>query len=187
MIVVVVTTLVASIAAWRADSQNDDLLAGELRTAVDQAAVRTAGNDAKANESLRLVNRGSGPRYEDPWIAAAEIVEDKGDRKVLNAWRTYASAHASIVGYDDEDRRGPAIQIATGADNAPDGQDSTAAFDAFDGVVSGLVQDNGAAVREELRTGRSLALAGSLITLVLGFVSAIAIARGISARRKEFA
>lgn len=187
MIVVVVTTIVAAIAAWRADSQNDDLLAGELRMAVDQAAVRTAGNDAKANESLRIVNRGSGPRYEDPWNVAAEIVEDKGDRTVLDEWRTYAEAHASIVEYDDEDRRGPAIQIATGAENAPGGQDSTAAFDAFDGVVKGLVQENGATVSEELRAGRSLALVGSLLTLLLGCASAIAVARGIGARRREYA
>ena len=80
MVIVVVTTVVASIAAWRGDNQNDGLLANELQTAVDQAAARTAGNDAKAYESLRLITRGSGD-VRAAWEVAAEVVEDKADRE----------------------------------------------------------------------------------------------------------
>ena len=80
--IVVVTTLVASVAAWRADNQNDDLLKNELQVAVDQAAARTAGNDAKAYESLRLILQGSGPTYEPKWEAAAAIVDDRADARV---------------------------------------------------------------------------------------------------------
>ena len=79
-VIVVVTTLVAAVAAWRADSQNDDLLQNELQIAVDQAAARTAGNDAKAYESLRLILQGSGPTYEPLWEAAAAVVDDRADR-----------------------------------------------------------------------------------------------------------
>ena len=39
---------------------------------------------------------------------------------------------------------------------------------------------------DELRAGRSLALAGSLLTLILGMVASAAIVRGISDRRREF-
>lgn len=190
--VVLLVTLVAVIAAWRGDNQNDDLLDTELSVALNQAEARTAGNDAKANESLRLVNRGSGAKYEDPWIAAAETVEDKADRSVRGKWESYRKAHEQIVRYDGEDRRGPAIQIATGGDKAPsdgngDPYDSTAAFEEFDKEVAGLVAKNGATTTEELRAGRTIALVGSLLTIVLGFAAAVAVARGISARRKEFA
>jgi hypothetical protein len=187
MVIVVVTTVVASFAAWRGNSQNDDLREGELRVAVDQAAARTAGNDAKANESLRLIKRGSGATYEDPWAASAAVVEDKGERTVLDEWDDYVAAHEEIKRLDDEDRWGPAVQIAVGAEAAPQGLNSTAAFDEFDAAVAGLVQENGDTTTEELRAGRTFALVGSILTLVLGFVAALAIARGIGDRRKEYA
>jgi len=191
-VIVIVVTLVAAIAAWRGDSQNDALLDEELRMAVDQAAARTAGNDAKANESLRLVNRGSGARYEDPWQAAASVVEETADRSILDEWERYVTAHGEIVEYDDKDERGPAIKIAIGADDAPtdpqtgEPYDSTAAFDPFDAAAAELVQTNGDATTDELRAGRSFALVGSLLTLVLGFVAAVAVARGIGVRRREY-
>ena len=102
-VIVVVTTLVASIAAWRGDNQNDGLLDDELQVAIDQAAARTAGNDAKAYESLRLIKRGSGPTYEPKWEAAAAIVEDKaGDAASTLAGR-YADGHQQIASLDDDD------------------------------------------------------------------------------------
>ena len=50
-----------------------------------------------------------------------------------------------------------------------------------------MADENGSFTTDELHAGRTLALIGSLLTLVLGFVAAIAVARGISARRKEYA
>lgn len=185
--IVLVTTLVAVAAALRADNQNDALLENELQMAVDQAATRTAGNDAKAFESLRLIKRGSGALYEDPWVSRAEVVEDRGDQTVLAEWEDYVSAHEEIDVLDDEDRWGLAVQIAVGAESAPDGLNSTAAFDEFDKAVAALVDENGEATTDELRAGRSLALVGSILTIVLGFVAAVAVARGIGARRKEYA
>jgi hypothetical protein len=191
-IIVIVTTVVASIAAWRGDNQNDDLLDNELSVAVDQAAARTAGNDAKANESLRLVNRGSGATYEPKWDSAAAIVEDKADPAILSAWEQYVAAHDAIETYDDRDLSGPAIKIATGADDAPkDPQgvpfDSTAAFESFDAAAQDAVTENGTTTTDDLRAGRVFALVGSLLTLLLGFVASIAVARGIGARRREYA
>ena len=40
---------------------------------------------------------------------------------------------------------------------------------------------------DALRAGRGLALVGSALTLLLGIVAAVAVARGIGARRKEYA
>ena len=50
-----------------------------------------------------------------------------------------------------------------------------------------MADENGQTTTDELRAGRTLALIGSLLTLVLGFVAAIAVARGIGARRREYA
>lgn len=182
-IIVVVTTLVASVAAWRGDSHNDDLRANELRVAVDQAAARTAGNDAKAYESLRLILQGSGATYEPLWTEAAAIVEDRADPRVLDQWEAYADGHRQIVTADDDDFWFDAKRIATSnGEKSP-----TANFDAFDTAVQDLADEAGTDTTKELRAGRTSALVGSLLTLVLGFVSAIAVARGIGARRREYA
>ncbi|WP_183094973.1 phosphoethanolamine transferase domain-containing protein, partial [Nocardioides stalactiti] len=182
-IIVLVVTFAAVIAAWRGDSQNDDLLENELAMAVDQAAARTAGNDAKAYESLRLILQGSGPTYEPKWEAAAEVVEERADRSVLDEWNAYADGHAQIVTADDRDRWFDAKRIAID----PGETSLTANFDRFDEASQALADENGAATTDALRAGRSIALLGSLLTLVLGFVSAVAVARGIGARRKEYA
>jgi len=182
-IIVVVTTLVASVAAWRGDSQNDDLLDNELQMAIDQAAARTAGNDAKAYESLRLIKRGSGATYEPKWEAAAKVVVDKADRTTLDEWEKYADGHAQIASLDDDDLWFRARNAAI--DGAADGP--TANFNVFDAATKEVAAENGAVTTDELRAGRTLSLLGSLLTLILGFVAATAVARGISARRKEYA
>jgi hypothetical protein len=191
MAIVAVVTLVAAIAAWRGDNRNDDLLNNELRTAIDQASARTAGNDAKAYESLRLINQGSGGINEPKWQAAADTVEKSAEDDVLDAWLLYADGdqqqqvdgHQQIVDADDQDHWFDAKKIATDTGgNAP-----TANFDAFDKLAQKVADENGSTTTDELDAGRTLALFGSLLTLVLGFAAAVAVARGIGARRKEYA
>ncbi|MEO9067509.1 MAG: hypothetical protein ABI281_05240, partial [Caldimonas sp.] len=88
----------AGVAAGRQSSQDSTLLKGSYATVVDGVIARSAANDAKANESLRLIARGSGATYEKKWTAAATTIVAKtsGDAlgSVSRPWRTYAAAHA---------------------------------------------------------------------------------------------
>jgi len=181
--IVLLATLVSAAAALRAAGQNDGLLDDELSSAVDQAAARTAANDAKANESLRLIKRGSGELYEEPWRASAAVVEELADPSTLDAWSDYVQRHSAIVDLDAEDRWAPARTIAISDGN----QGSTAPFEAFDAESATLVDEMATETTDSLRAGRSLALAGSALTLLLGIVAAVAVARGIGARRREYA
>ncbi len=182
-VILLVTTLVASIAAWRGDNSNDGLLDDELQVAIDESAARTAGNDAKAYESLRLIKRGSGATYEPKWAAAAAIVEDKAGDSSLPFWRAYADGHQQIATLDDDDLwfKAKDAAIDEGAESA------TANFDEFDAETQEVASENGDATTDELRAGRTLALIGSLLTLILGLVAAVSVARGIGDRRKEYA
>lgn len=182
-LLVLVVSLVTIVLAIGRSGDNDDLLAGSFRTAVDQAAARTAANDAKANESLRLIKRGSGALYEDPWNESAADVRELAAEETLDAWEEYANAHAEIVELDERDQRQPALQAAT----RTDGRGSTAPFDQFDDQSQVIVADEGAAATDALRSGRWLALTLALATALLGVVSALAVARGIGARRREYA
>ncbi|TYL52139.1 hypothetical protein FXB39_07015 [Nocardioides sp. BGMRC 2183] len=181
--VVLVTTLIAALAAFVGAGSNDDLRDVELAQATDQAAARTAANDAKAYESLRLIKRGSGDTYEDPWKAAAEVVTDRSDPDLLEDWETYVERHQEIVELDDADLWRGAVRIATD----PGEKGSTAPLEAFDTASQELIDERTATVVDELRSGRTLALAGSVLTLLLGVAAAIAVARGIGERRKEYA
>ncbi|NYJ00677.1 hypothetical protein HNR19_001375 [Nocardioides thalensis] len=187
--IVLVVTLVAVAAAYRGDSQNDSLLSDELDTATRQAIARTAGNDAKALESLRLIKRGSGELYEEPWRTAAAVVVEKAVGSTDEEWTAYADFHEAIVKLDERDRWFSAVIQATARDEDDNetADTSTAAFEAFDNASERVVDTNGTKTSDELRSGRGLALAGSAITLLLGIVAAVAVARGIGARRKEYA
>jgi hypothetical protein len=181
-VLVLVTTLVAAIAAWRGDSQNDGLLDNELRSAVDQAEARTAGNDAKAYESLRLVKRGSGTTYEPLWQESADVVVDNADPSILREWEAYVAKHKQIVRNDDQDFRQPALRVAT----ADDGTGSNKPFSDFDTAAQDLVDENARTTTDQLRAGRAVALVGSILTLLIGLLAAVAVVRGIGARRREY-
>ena len=91
------------IAAWRGDNRTTGCSTKSCRMAIDQSAARTAGNDAKAYESLRLIKRGSGATYEPLWAAAAAIVEDRADGRVSTSGEAYADGHQQIATLDDDD------------------------------------------------------------------------------------
>lgn len=182
-VIVLGVTLVAVGGAWARDAANDDLRDGDLAVAVSQATARTAANDAKANESLRLIKRGSGAGFETAWAASADVVEESLRRDTGAAWAAYAAIHDQIVTLDDDGDWAKARDLAT----SEEGDGSTAALDAFDQQSLQIVETTGSTVTDELRSGRWLALVISLLSLVLGAVAAGAVARGFGERRKEFA
>ena len=178
---VAVLTLVAIVVSQGQRSDNQDLLDGSYKNAVDEASARTAGNDAKANESLRLIKRGSGQVYEDAWAAA--------DNKVRNttsadaAWDRYAAVHRRIVNLDNNGRWDDAVKLATTAGAGG----STAAFEAFDEQSRETVASSGRTTTEELRAGNSGILVLAVVTLLAGLAAAGAAAWGVGQRRKEYA
>lgn len=183
VVLVVLTTLVASIAAFRGGAQNSDLRDEEIAGATAQAAARTAANDAKAYESLRLIKRGSGSLYEDPWNAASETVLDTSSAELVGTWQAYAERHQEIVELDEEDLWARAVRIAVDPGEAG----STAPLQTFDTASQNDIDELAGTATDELRSGRSVALIGSLLTLVIGVAAAVAVARGVGARRKEYA
>ncbi len=178
---VAVLTLVAVVVSVGQGRANQDLRVGTYREAVDAASARTAGNDAKANESLRLIKRGSGQSYEDAWEQADQKVRDTTSAGV--AWARYEEVHQQIVTLDDGGRWDEAVKLATTS-----GQDgSTAAFEAFDAQTRETVSVSGASTADELRSGNAGILFLAVITLLVSLAAAGAAAWGVGQRRKEYA
>lgn len=176
-LIVLGVTLVTVVGAWIRDSSNDSLREGEFAKAVAEANARTEGNDAKANESLRLIKRGSGTTYEDEWQKSADKVAASGTSS-LGAWNAYAATHTEIKKLDDDGNWEQARKLALGQ--------SVTDFDKFDEAAEAAASKNGDTAAEDLRSGRSLALVLSGLTILLGIAASVFLARGIGERRKEF-
>lgn len=195
-LIVLLTTIVTAVLAFAGSSANDDLREGSFQVAVDQAEARTAANDAKANESLRLIQRGSGEEFEGLWEEARATVDDTasrqadyvvdedGDQRGFSHWETYVERHEQIKALDDEGDWDRAVRLAT-TGNEETG--STAPLDEFDRQSGELIDSSRDETIAELRSGRWFAATLAVLTLLLGAAAAVYVARGIGERRREYA
>ena len=178
-----VLTVVATFLAQDQSGDNDELVDGSYQQAADAAEVRTLANDAKANESLRLIKRGSGSTYEDLWVAAAEQVDEQATGSTHVQWERYAALHDEIVTLDSGGNWLAAVGKATTRDDAG----GSAALDSVDRLAQGQVDRAAQATTETLRSGRGFAIGLAAATLLLGLIAAATCAWGINQRRKEYA
>lgn len=182
-VIVLVVTLVGVVGAWIRDSSNDSLRDGDLALAIDQANARTAANDAKANESLALIKRGSGASFLTAWDASAKTVEDSMRRDTDDSWDAYVAEHEKIVRLDAKGDWNAARDLATSTAAGK----SSALLTTFDSASKTIVATAEESVTDGLESWRTLALVVSILSLLLGGVAAAFVARGIGERRREFA
>lgn len=183
-VLVAVTTLVAAAHAQSKASDNDDTRAGTYRTAVDEASARSAANDAKAAESLGLVNRGSGAVFEESTFApAAEQVQKAASPRTLRLWNEYLAQHQRIRDLDQAGRWEDAVALATSTDpGAP-----TALLDETDANADRVTTEAAAAASDAFRSGGVVALLLVALTLLAGLAAAGAATWGVNQRRREYA
>lgn len=181
-VIVLLTTLVTVALAFADARSNSHTESHSYRLASAAATARTAANDAKAIESLRLINRGSGSVWEPQWQAARATVEKTAPADDLASWRTYAQRHEAIVKLDDTNQWKRAVVAATSG--ATTG--ASAPFDTFNGKLQALAKSASAQASHDLRSGRVIALLLSILSALLGLVAAVAVSRGIGERQKEF-
>lgn len=176
-------TVVATFLAQDQSGDNEELVDGSYQQAADAAEVRTLANDAKANESLRLIKRGSGSTYEDLWTAAAKQVDEQATGSTHTQWDRYAALHGEIVELDKGGNWLAAVGKATTRDDAG----ASAALDSVDRLAQGQVDRAAQATTDTLRSGREFAIGLAVATLLLGLIAAATCAWGVNQRRKEYA
>lgn len=174
--VVLLATLVAAAYGSARNGTAEELQAGAFSTAVEEAEARTAANDAKAQESKRLINRAAGETAEEPFEAAADVVEDNTSR--LTEWRYYVDVHGLVVEADDRGDYDAAVEQAING--------STTAFEQYDGIAAGEIEQASDEVTSELRS-RGFSLVLAVFLLLAGLVASGAVAWGINQRRREYA
>ena len=182
---------VAAFAVTYAQSSANDRLtepAGAYTRVVLGATARSAGNDAKAQESLRLINRGQGAAFEAAWKKDAAVVtgpryQGSGIEDIPTLWQAYADGHAKIVALDDQGDWDEAVALATSTAADSPG----AAFAAFDDYAAQAVDSAATEAVDALRQRLTLLLAVAALVAVAGLVAAAAAWRGVTARLEEYA
>lgn len=158
-------------------------------TALSEA--RLAGYDAKANESLTLISRGSGQAFEEAWVASSDVVVDalteaEGTGTVgpglVDSWEPYAEAHRAIRELDD----GGAWEEAVAAATSDAEGSANAAFAAFDASTDDALTTASGEVSEALGGAREGLVLGLWLAALAGLVVAVLCWTGFARRIEEY-
>lgn len=182
---VAAATIAAVGVTWSLASDADHLRDGEFATASAVAGARTAANDAKSNESLRLIARGSGATYEEKWVEKDGEVQTfiKGRGTLVTLWDAYRTGHEEIVAADEGGNWDEAVQLAV--DREPGSV--TQHFIDFDNEAAATIGLSSKALNSSLQTGTWRAASMVVSTLLAAGAALVALSWGVTQRRKEFA
>lgn len=185
--VVLAVALLAGLAGLvRLSGRVGDVRTGSFAEVNAAATARTEAYDAKANESLTLIARGSGSAFDQAWTSSAATVAQQltllDEPGLTTDWSAYTKVHTAIRALDDGGDWDGAVARATGtAANSANLQ-----FTTFDGSLAGAL--------ESANTGTSSALAGqvpglvvaAVLSLLAGLAAALLGRRGVAVRLREY-
>ncbi|WP_152360680.1 hypothetical protein [Microlunatus speluncae] len=165
----------------------DQLRTGSFSVATAAAEARIAAGDAKANESLTLIARGSGAAFEKAWQASATEVGHQLDRiddpDLTERWQTYVAVHGQIRELDDGGRWDDAVAQATGSSGV---NDANKVFDNFDAALA----EHRDAAADQTASGLAGPTVGLFIGGLLIFAGGVVAAAfgrwGVAARLREY-
>ncbi|MCE6998384.1 hypothetical protein LZG04_26815 [Saccharothrix sp. S26] len=164
------------------------------------ANARVMALQARADESLSLVSRGSGRPYElafadkagklngDQGLFAVAENAATGDRtrpavdQAVQAWRQWQDNHRDLRGADDSGDYNLAVRLATGADPKGTAEPSTV-VDQELATAIGLATER---FEAESRLARDAMANGELVVGVLMGLAALAVGFGYAPRIREF-
>jgi hypothetical protein len=188
-LVVLVTLVAGTVGLLAVRTTVDATREGVYAATLSTAQARVAGFDAKSNESLTLIARGSGASFEKAWQASSDAV--KAEISGLEAtapgltplpWNGYATAHENIRKLDNDGDWEGAVALATGQD-ADSGNATFAVFDTSSGdQLSAL---SGQTAQQLDDTGGWLPFAG-VLGLLAGVIAALSAWWGVSLRLEEY-
>lgn len=180
-VIVLLVLVAAAVVLGSVASTVGDVRRGSYAVERALSDARVAAFDAKANESLTLISRGSGAAFEESWAASAVTTEtllgdavDLGGAggELQDAWAAYAEEHRAIRALDDGGEWDQAVAAATSREPGS----ANAAFQSFAQVSQERLDTaslrtasalTGAGVGLEL--GAWLALLAGLLAAALGW------------------
>jgi hypothetical protein len=165
----------------------NDISSGSLAAVNTAADARINANNAKSNESLTLIARGSGQAFEAAWQSSAnsvaEHVGDLSDKpELVSQWQAYTDVHTQIRKLDDGGRWDRAVAKATGS-----GRDSSnTVFAAFDSNLASYLDGVSQEASKSLADEQPLVVGAAILSILGGLAAALLGRRGLATRLKEY-
>jgi hypothetical protein len=185
--------LLGATAMTFAQHKATDVRSQSLADTILLATARSDAFNAKNDESLTLINRGSGQPFEAQYQAAVQHAgaelrtiatgqPNPGTGELSGLLATYKSAHEAVRAKDDGGDWDAAVRLATS--NDPKG--TKAAFAAFDARSNVALNRDAATVAGDLNTARRPLGWIAVLLLLAGFAGAVLAWRGIAVRLREY-
>lgn len=187
---VLLTTVVGGIALASASGAAKDTRESEYERTLALSRARIAAYDARSNESLTLIARGSGQEFNKAYGDAAKQVNEQlgklrgRDSALLVAWQQYQTQHQQVRKDDTAGNWDAAVNRAVG--KTDDDTNSVNTFGAFDKTSDQLLQRTSTAVQSELTDARDGLPPIGWLGIPIGIVAALLVAWGMSQRLEEY-
>jgi hypothetical protein len=187
LVTLVIGFLVLASVGSRVDTVRSGSYAGTLAT----AQARIAAFDAKSNESLTLIARGSGSAFEQAWKNSSKTVTDQSAASarlndnaasLTGLWNTYVGTHTKIRASDDGGNWDAAVKQAIGKGSTS----SNASFDAFDTGSAKALTSSSNAASDSLDAPRTWLALAAWLGLLVGIAAAVSAWWGVSLRLEEY-
>jgi hypothetical protein len=169
----------------------DEVRNGSYAATLATAKARIAAFDAKSNESLTLIARGSGSAFEKTWASSSKVVTDQSARSAKlsreattlgGLWTAYVRTHIQIRKADDGGQWERAVGQATGSGPTS----SNATFDAFDARSGVALTSSNRAASDSLDAPRTWLPFAAWLALLVGLAAAVSAWWGVSLRLEEY-
>ena len=182
-----VITVGGLIAAQQLSSTLSSISNGSFAAVNTAADARIDANNAKSNESLTLIARGSGQAFEDAWKSSADSVAGDLQRlserpELMTQWQAYTDVHDEIRELDDDGRWERAVAQATGSGH----ESSNTVFGTFDQNLASYLDEESQNASSSLANEQPAMVVGAILILLGGLAAALLGRWGVAARLKEY-
>ena len=186
-IVLLVLVIGSLIVVLQLRSSLQEISSGSLAAVNTAADARINANDAKSNESLTLIARGSGQAFEAAWKSSADSVAENLGRltdkpELVGQWQAYTDVHTQIRALDDEGQWDKAVAKATGSAN----DSSNTVFGAFDSNLAGYLDSVSREASNSLADEQPVMVVAAVLILLGGLAAALLGRRGVAERLREY-
>ena len=186
-IVLLVLVIGSLIVVLQLRSSLQEISSGSLAAVNTTADARINANDAKSNESLTLIARGSGQAFEAAWKSSADSVAENLGRltdkpELVGQWQAYTDVHTQIRALDDEGQWDKAVAKATGSAN----DSSNTVFGAFDSNLAGYLDGVSQEASNSLANEQPVMVVAAVLILLGGLAAALLGRRGVAERLREY-
>jgi len=189
-VLVLLTMIVGGASLASAGSSAKDTRSHAYADTLALSRARIAAYDAKSNESLTLIARGSGDAFQTAWLQSAAEVDKQlaivaATAPQLSApWNQYKTFHGTIRDLDSKQGKwDDAVKQAIGT--AP-GDNAATSFGDFDKGSATSLNQTGKQVGAELSDARNGLPPIGWLGLPIGIVAALLVAWGVSQRLGEY-